>query len=272
MTRVDDNYEAQRLAEERRAQELQQKKQVEAKREFQRVVTQQQKVAKTTAQKNTADAQKRGSASQALLARQGIQSRGFTESLQKRGDAAVQHTRDEHLGRRADIDAKKERVEEKRHKGDLERLERLERGESEDKRGAPVSLDDERENKGSGGHGEEAGMSFGQPQSGMSSELHASSNTPQAGAGARLPQNLIYTLVERVFAGVTPEGLSQFTVELKDGVLGGARLDVVANGGKIRCTFHTPDKNIGRLVKASEGMLAKAFSAKGLVLERLDVP
>ena len=89
--------------------------------------------------------------------------------------------------------------------------------------------------------------------------------------GPRIPPEVIQQLVNRVFAGVNAEGLSQFTVEFKSDVLNGARLDVVAKDGKISCTFHTSDKNVRNLLKASEGQLARAFAQKGLTLDRLAV-
>ena len=54
-------------------------------------------------------------------------------------------------------------------------------------------------------------------------------------------------------------------------MLAGSRLTISARDGKIFARFQTEDTNVGRLLKASEGELARAFGRKGLRLERLEV-
>src|SRR2546427_734795 len=78
-------------------------------------------------------------------------------------------------------------------------------------------------------------------------------------------------LVKRVMVGVNPQGLSEFHIEFRENVLAGSRLTITAKDGKISAQFATPDANTKRLLKASEGELARAFSRKGLTLERFDV-
>jgi hypothetical protein len=278
MSRVDENREAQRAAEQRRLEEQNRVKQQAQSDQFKKVVEQKQAGVQQAQGKQSAlqqgkakvqgqagaQGQARASASTALLARQGIQSRGFSETLHKRGEVSSEKARVESKDRRDDLDQRDARS--------LDRNQQLDR---EDRRGAHDPLGaiagDEQPDKGTGGEGGGAMDMGGQQQPGFIAQPQ-SAQAAAPGAGApRLPPEVIQKLVERVFAGVTPEGLCQFTIELRGDVLGGARLDVTGKDGKISCTFHTSDANVGRLVKASEGALARAFAHKGLSLERLDV-
>lgn len=275
MSRVDENREAQRAAEQRRLDEQNRLKQQAQSDQFKKVVEQQQAGAQQTQQKQAALQQGKGrsqgqaatlgqakaSASTALLARQGIQSHSYAASLLKRGEVASEKTRVEAKVRRDDLDRSDARAV------DRKETEREERREVHDPLGAIAT--DERREQGAGDGGGAMDMG-GQHQPGFVDVAPAAHAAPGAGA-PRLPPEVLQKLVERVFAGVTPEGLSQFTIELRGDVLGGARLDVTGKDGKISCTFHTSDTNVGRLLKASEGPLARALAQKGLSLERLDV-
>lgn len=274
MSRVDENRDAQRAAEQRRLEEQNRVKQQAQSAEFKKVVEQKQAGAQTAQLKQSAQQQAKGkaqgqtaaqtksSASTALLARQGIQSRSFSETLHKRGEVASEKARVDSKVRRDDLDQRDTEA-----KGRKE-TDRAERREAHDPLGAIAG--DEQPEQGASGDG--GGMDMGgQQQPGFIAQPQAAEQAAPGSGAPRLPPEVLQRLVERVFAGVTPEGLSQFTIELKGDVLGGARLDVTGKDGKISCTFHTSDPNVGRLLKASEGALARAFAHKGLSLERLDV-
>jgi hypothetical protein len=275
MSRVDENRDAQRAAEQRRLDEQNRVKQQAQSDQFKKVVEQKQAGAQQAQLKQSAQQQGKGkasgqaaaqgksSASTALLARQGIQSRTFSETLHKRGEASSEKARVDSKGRRDDLDQKDVKAL------DRKETEREERREAHDPLGA-VAGDEQRE-QGTGGEGA-GGMDMGgQQQPGFIAQPQAAQQAAPGAGAPRLPPEVLQRLVERVFAGVTPEGLSQFTIELKGDVLGGARLDVTGKDGKISCTFHTSDQNVGRLLKASEGALSRDFAQKGLSLERLDV-
>ena len=279
MTRVEEQREAQRIAEQRRLEDQDKAKQRAASDQFAKVVGQKQEAARQTA---AGDAQRRqkghgqsaagekSKAQSALLARQGIQSRNLAKTLHTQGEASGEKVRAGYTARRDDHHETTNKAEEKQVKADNERLVK-----QQDKL-APISRDDKREQKGGfggkqSGAGEGAMDLGGKAQQAMGTGAPVKSSEAQGSGAPTMPPEVIRELVSRVFAGVTPEGLSQFTIELNPSVLSGARLDVVAKDGKITCTFHTDDKNVGRLLKASEGQLARAFAQKGLTLEQLAV-
>lgn len=281
--RIDENREAQRAQEERRLNNQNKAKQKEASDQFQKVISGQQESARQRTQQEQARRQgdrgkpaapsNKGGAQNALLAKQGIKSRNLAEQLHQRGEASVDKSRRDLKGRRDDVHERATASNDKQAKTDNEVVSK------QQDRLAPISRDDRREQGGGGlgggdSQGGDSSMDFGgQPQT--AAPLGAADlgkSAPTEGPHApRIPPEVIRALVDKVFAGVTPEGLSQFTIEFKGDVLGGARLDVTAKDGKITCTFHTDDKNIGRLLKASEGQLARTFAQKGLTLERLAV-
>lgn len=97
---------------------------------------------------------------------------------------------------------------------------------------------------------------------------------PAAAQGANAPQipaAILQELVKRVMVGVDKNGIGNFVIQLNDDVLGGATLQISAKDGKIKAKFTVNDENIARLLKASEGQLARAFGHKGLSLESLEV-
>ncbi len=93
----------------------------------------------------------------------------------------------------------------------------------------------------------------------------------QGAAGPQIPAHILQEIVKRVLVGVDKEGMSNFVIQFKDDVLGGATMQISAKDGKISAKFTTGDKNAGRLLKASEGALARAFAQKGMSLESLTV-
>jgi hypothetical protein len=276
MTRVEDATDAQRATEERRIAETDAAKQKKAAEEFKRTLSRQQLTQQQMGQRPQNEQPQRQVPGSHLLARSGIQRRGFAEQLRERGDGAVRTTGDEVKTRRRDNNEQQVKVDEKQQRSDEAKREK------QHDRLAPISRDDSAQQDSGGGElgggdghsGSGKDLSGGGEAAAGSVEIHGAPapGEAQGATGARLPRELIHSMVAQAFAGVTPEGFHQFTVELKDGVLGGARLDVVADGGNIRCTFHTSDKNVARLVRASEGALAGALEKRHLRLESLDVP
>ncbi len=269
MTRVDENREAQRAAEQQAAEKADKAKRAQND-DFKRQMAKQQQVAQDTNKKTQSQQGDKRAAGQALMARQGIQARNFNQSLQQTGEKAVDKARVDGKAKRNDVNETADEAKERNSKIDKQE-------QRQQDRLAPISRDDRQEQgqgMGGGGHGggaDAGGGDGGQHQPQQQIGMVASKQAEGARGAPQIPPEVIKELVQQAFAGVTPEGLHQFTVELKGDVFGGTRLDVVCNEGKISCTFHTNDKNVARLLKASEGPMARALSHKGLTLERLAV-
>lgn len=123
----------------------------------------------------------------------------------------------------------------------------------------------------SGDSGREGSM---QGQGQAIAGANAASRTDGSVQGANVPQipeAILQELVKRVMVGVDKNGIGNFVIQLKEDVLGGATLQISAKDGKITAKFTVNDENIARLLKASEGQLARAFGHKGLSLESLEV-
>ncbi len=305
MTRVNDNKrrEAERAAAEKRAQKADQKSAQEKKDQFSKMMENQktsekaEQPPKQTVLKKIVSKQKskkpdsprvinkqaprpkpkaskkhaapRQTGQNALLARQGIASNRLAANLQAKGEQSVTFTQSEGLSRTEDSQETREVLD------DIHSQVKTEEQGAQDRIEA-ISRDDA---EGGGG-----GMGGGQDSEGSESQDNPQAQTtalnsadtsaaPQtaASSGPRLPDALVQELVKRVMVGADTEGISQFHIEFKDDVLGGVRLEISANGGKISAKFVTDDVNIGRLLKASEGQLARAFGHKGMTLSRLEV-
>ena len=281
MTRVEDDRDEQRIDDERRAQEAARASQKKASDQFQKLVAQKQAGSRETVvkqaiaqakaeQKGQAQERSRGSASEALLARRGINPNALIADLQQRTEKSLEKARVEAKGQREridkDLDDASDRTENAKQDA------RVEQRRLETARLAAISGDERQQREtGGGATGGGGGMNMGgQAQSGIAQP--APTTEVAAPHEPRISPELIQELVKSLYAGVNPEGLSMFTIELKADVLSGVRLDVVSDHGKISCTFHTADKNVARLLKASEGPLGRAIaSRKGLSLERLEV-
>ncbi len=112
----------------------------------------------------------------------------------------------------------------------------------------------------------------GQAIAGAAAASQAAGPAAAQGANApQIPEAILQELVKRVMVGVDKSGIGNFVIQLKDDVLGGATLQISAKDGKINAKFTVNDENIARLLKASEGQLARAFGHKGLSLESLEV-
>ena len=304
MTRVNDNKrrDAERAAAEKRTQKADQKSAQEKKDQFSKMMenqkaTEQAETPKQTVLKKIVSKQKskkqdsprvikkqaprpqskaskkpavtRQAGQNALLARQGIASNRLAANLQAKGEQSVTFTQSEGTARSEDSEETREVLNDtqsqvnREEQGAQDRIEAISRDDAEGGGGGM-----------GGGQDSEGSESQDNPQAQIAAMNSAdASAAPNAAApsGPRLPDALVQELVKRVMVGADAEGISQFHIEFKDDVLGGVRLEISAEGGKISAKFVTDDVNVGRLLKASEGQLARAFGHKGMTLSRLEV-
>jgi len=304
MTRVNDNKrrDAERAAAEKRTQKADQKSTQEKRDQFSKMMenqkaTEKAETPKQTVLKKIVSKQKskkqdsprvikkqaprpqskaskkpavtRQAGQNALLARQGIASNRLAANLQTKGEQSVTFTQSEGTSRSEDSEETREVLKDTQSQVNHEEQGANDRIEA-------ISGDDAE--GGGGGMGGGQDSEGAEPQDNPQAQIAAmnsanASAAPKAAApsGPRLPDALVQELVKRVMVGADAEGISQFHIEFKDDVLGGVRLEISADGGKISAKFVTDDVNVGRLLKASEGQLARAFGHKGMTLSRLEV-
>jgi len=281
MSRVKDNRDAERIQEQKRIEKDNQNKDRQKSDKFSRSMNEhrsgEQKAPVKQATRQPTQTKTKSGASSALMARQGIASNRFAATLQKQGSENLQYSESlntdrgsEMLEKRVDSGEHQETQETKRLDGQQDRVEAVDRDEGQGK-GQRGQGDG---NTGGGGSqekqdGQKQGDGHGVPGAAALDDAPAAEIS--AGNQPQIPQNILQEIVNRVFVGASTEGLTQFHVEFKEEILGGLRLEISAKDGKISAKFITSDKNIGRLLKASEGQLSRAFGHKGMSLERLDV-
>lgn len=278
MSRVRENQrkDAERIAEQKRLDKDNAKKSQEKSEQFSRTLSGKRQAQTKAGQKQVTQqhnnpgqkAAQKAAGQNALLARQGIASNQFAAKLAQTGFQAVTTTKSDSANRNEDIRETKD-ADTKQSK-----VERNEEGQRQDKV-SKISRDDA---QGGGGNSAGGGGDSDQPQDNAQAAIAATAqaNDPQQtttiGANTpKLPEALLQEIVKRVLVGCDTEGLSQFHIEFKNDILGGVRLEISADGGKIKAKFVTEDKNVGRLLKASEGQLSRAFGHKGLQLDKLEV-
>ena len=280
MSRVKDNRDAERIQEQKRIEKDNQTKDRQKSDTFSRMMNQR----KGTEQKGTnkqnlkqpPQAKTKTGASNALMARQGIASNRFAATLQKQGSENLQYSESLSTDRGGEMQEKRVETAERQDTQESKRL------DGQQDRVEAVDRDDGRgQGQGQGGRGDGSGggqeKREGQHQGDGQGVQTAAALKDGAAAPVnaanqpKIPENILQEIVNRVFVGASTEGLTQFHVEFKEEILGGLRLEISAKDGKISAKFITSDKNIGRLLKASEGQLSRAFGHKGMSLERLDV-
>lgn len=283
MTRVEENREAQRMAEQKRLQELDAKKSRESSDQFQKMVagkqqTNAQAVKRvTTTQRDGQQRQnmgQRSDAQNALLARQGIQAQRYQGELHQKGAETLQTNKNETKQRTDDM--KEKRVVE-------ERADRAERKleQSRDPLGA-ISRDERGKGQGDGGEmghggGDNSGGQMGSSQGGaMQAEAMGQAAPAQGAQGTNAPRlspEVIQALVQRCLVFKDLKGRQEMEITLRENVLGGATVKITAENGDISLRFSTQDTNVRRLLKSgeSQGELARAFESKGMRLKQLDV-
>ncbi len=97
------------------------------------------------------------------------------------------------------------------------------------------------------------------------------SETQKANPPAKIPDEILHQLVDRIFVGINAKGLNQFVIELKDGVLGGGLINVSAQGGKINLKFSGLDDESKKLVQNSKQELSDRLHGKNLSLDSFEV-
>ena len=277
-SRVDNDRDAQRMDEQRRMQQQDETKRKQNAQEFAKVV-QEKKNASTKAttksqEKNTGTKTQQDRQGQMLMARNGIQAHKFGDMLGQQGQKSVkdsdtnQKTRQSEHKEASKLEAKQAKADQAQAAQHSDQL-------------APISRDDRKRD--SSGGGDDAGGNKGDQQqkaggdptmATQGKQLQGGSAAQEAkGAGpqVKIPQAALQEIVSRVLVGMNKDGLSEMHIQFKDGVLGGASLQISASGGNIKAKFTVGDQNTKRLLKASEGELARAFGHKGMRLESMEV-
>ncbi len=224
-----------------------------------------------------------GAAQSALLARAGITSNRFAASLEGKAKSSLGSGESLASSRTCDLSGKEEAVEERTadidtRRDGLQARQRLDAIDGDEGGGGGRGS-----SAGHGGDGDsEHGGADEREESAKAAVAMSSLNdgqgvaTPivkprQVANAPRLSTEQLEAIVSRVFAGLDGEGLKHFHIEFKGDQLGGLSLDLSAEGGKITARFTAKDKNLARLLKASEGPLARAFAHRGLNLHRFEV-
>jgi hypothetical protein len=141
-----------------------------------------------------------------------------------------------------------------------------------DKHNAAISGDKPMSDDGGergGEHADEAGVDAAKKAAGKN-EVHTEEIQGAAGA-KQLPAEVIEALVKEVMVGIGPDGIATFRIELNDGVLQGATLQITAEAGKVGIDVAGLDANAKRLVQASVGQLQRGLEKRGLALDWLAV-
>jgi flagellar hook-length control protein FliK len=271
-SRVERDDEARRL-EQIRQQEQNQKANQTAKDTFAKTLTEHKAAAQSANQKQQVvkkDQGEKAKAQAALMARAGIAQTGKLASLMRTAESESKG-RNQGLNRAADEGRERDATVRNDDKARVNQDQGREVG-----RAQPTDKDGR--GAGSGGGGAETqtgqgGNMGGQPQGFANPAMGSvqASSQPQGAVVPQIPPAVLQEIVKRVMVGVDKEGLASFVVQFKEDVLGGATMQINAQHGKISAKFTTPDKNAARLLKASEGQLARAFAQKGMSLERLEV-
>lgn len=191
-----------------------------------------------------------------LMAKHGIQSQNFASILNKNLDQTQQHNR---------VEGKQQRQEE----NDANAL-RKEHRQADNREDAAVYHRVEGTGDGGGAGAGDLGGDASPESGGLAAgvegmETVASVAGPSAVRGGALPETALREIVEKVFVGKNIKGLSEFHIEFKGSHLEGLRVQIsTENDGTVRARFSTDDVNMNRLLKSSEGQLARAFDARGL--------
>ena len=280
MSRVNDKRDAERAAEQKRLDQEARSKDKQSGDKFSKLVRQNKEGQKQTtrkpnqAAKQSPAAAPQGQRGNALLARQGISSHSFAAQLYKQGGENLDYSKSLTTNRETDQQETKSTTEERDVRSETQRL------DSQQDKVEAVSRDGQRkgQQQGDGGEGGQ-GQAQDEPHQSSQGDGAAgavdstkSKTSAQALAGPpQIPEQALQEIIKRVLVVVDTEGMSQFFIEFKQDVLGGVRLEVSADNGKIKAKFISEDSNVRRLLKASEGQLARAFGYKGLSLEKLEV-
>lgn len=269
MSRVNDSRNSRRIENQRRTEAYNKERAKRESQEFSKLMSQQQEAtSKGTGRQQMAGGRHAGGQAK-LMARQGISSSSFAQPLPQKGQLTRAQKQAVETERRVEQSDTRTDGEESSARSARARV-----GRQSDRLDA-ISGDDREGGRGSDPGGQEGSRDgqLGSSLGGMAlaadqAEVHT---TEAAAKAPPLPQRLLQEIVRRVMIGVNDEGLSEMQIELSADVLAGSWLKISAKDGKITAKFETGDANVRRLLEASEGQLARAFSAKGMSLERLEV-
>lgn len=274
MSRVEREDQARRNEEARQTNVRTEKQLQEARVKFGQALD--QKKTEKNASNQQQVAQQRNAAmgkasNAALLARQGMQAQAkFAAMLNNAGTENLQRTDSEVSVRREDVQEKElSRAEDQ---VEITREEIREEQRQQDLHFAAVDPDQQGQHSRQGGQG--GGQGDQRDQAPATTGVGGAAQAQESGHSAnmpRIPEAVLQELVKRVMVGVDQNGLGTFVIQLKNDVLGGATMQITARDGKISAKFTVSDENTGRLLKASEGALSRAFGRRGMQLERLEV-
>lgn len=97
---------------------------------------------------------------------------------------------------------------------------------------------------------------------------------PERAQGARptqvIPPEVLKQLVGTIYKA-SQDGRTHLQLTLKGGMFDGVHMVVRSENGKVSCEFGNCDRNLGRLLKSSQGALARGLSRRGLTLQSLSV-
>lgn len=93
---------------------------------------------------------------------------------------------------------------------------------------------------------------------------------PRAAHRVQIPPEALKQLVGAIYKA-SQDGRTHLQVTLKGDMFDGVQLTVRSQGGKVSCEFGNCDPNLSRLLKSSQGALARGLSQRGLALQSLSV-
>ena len=111
----------------------------------------------------------------------------------------------------------------------------------------------------------------GQPSVESAAPVEQAQQLGYTSATKQIPDAILEKLASNVWMGINEKGLNTFRIELKEGVLQGASVQVSAEGSKISLRIDGLDSNAQNLIEASKGSLMRKLASKGLELEELSV-
>ena len=111
----------------------------------------------------------------------------------------------------------------------------------------------------------------GQPAIEAAAPVEQAQQLGYTSATKQIPDAILEKLASNVWMGINEKGLNTFRIELKEGVLQGASVQVSAEGSKISLRIDGLDSNAQNLIEASKGSLMRKLASKGLELEELSV-
>lgn len=98
-----------------------------------------------------------------------------------------------------------------------------------------------------------------------------STPTQTQGTSPSLPREVINQLVDHIYSSINTEGLKELTIELKEGVLSGAQIQLSTKDGKVRLHFKSDDPQTRSLLRNSKEALADRLEEKNLSLSEFSV-